>query len=247
VTSLERICGRLVAEGATGAVVWVGGPDGGIGAAAGADVESGEPLRLEHRFRAGSVTKTAVAALVLLLVEDGLRGLDDRGDRWTAAPQGVTIRQLLQHTSGLPDYTANPVFRERFLADPTAVWQAVELLELAGATTADPGSFAYSNTNYVVLGLVLEAAGSAQLDAQLAQWIFEPLELRHAELAPGGGAAAGGLVAPAGDVARLLRGLLAGECSRRPRASSCSRPCRATARSSPVTGSGSRRWIRFSA
>jgi D-alanyl-D-alanine carboxypeptidase len=210
-TSLERICGRLVAEGATGAVAWVSGPDGGIGAAAGADVESGEPLRLEHRFRAGSVTKTAVAALVLLLAEDGLLGLDEQADRWSAAPQGITIRQLLQHTSGLPDYAANPVFRERFLADPTAAWEAVELLELAGTTTGDPGSFAYSNTNYILLGLVVEAAGGAQLDAQLAERIFEPLELGETELGSGGGAAAGGLVAPAVDVARLLRGVLAGE------------------------------------
>jgi CubicO group peptidase (beta-lactamase class C family) len=211
VTSLETICGRLVAEGAAGAVVWISGPDGGIGAAAGADVESGEPLRLDHRFRAGSVTKTAVAAMVLLLAEDGVLGLDDRVDRWTATPHGITIRQLLQHTSGLPDYAANPVFRERFLADPTAAWKAEELLELAGTTTVESGSFGYSNTNYVVLGLVVEAAGRERLDAQLAGRIFEPLELSGTELVTGGGAAAGGLVASAADVAGLLRGVLAGE------------------------------------
>ena len=78
------------------------------------------------------MTKTAVAALVLLLAEDGRLGLDDPADRRGGAPAGITVRQLLQHTSGLPDYAANPGVRERYVRDATAVWHPEELLEFAG-------------------------------------------------------------------------------------------------------------------
>src|ERR1700752_1441380 len=78
------------------------GPPGRVEAAAGvADVKSAEPLTVEHRFRIGSVTKVFVAALVLRLAAEG--GLELDGG---AAPGvgGVTIRQLLNHTSGLDDF-----------------------------------------------------------------------------------------------------------------------------------------------
>ena len=80
--------------------------EGRVEAAAGfADVATGESLTVEHRFRIGSVTKIFVAALVLQLVAEGLLDLD--GD---AAPfvEGVTIRQLLNHTSGLDDFVGDP-------------------------------------------------------------------------------------------------------------------------------------------
>lgn len=207
---LERLCTELVSAGAPGALAFAAGPEGASGAAAGTDVGSGRPLRVGQGVRAGSVTKTAVAALVLLLAEDGRLGLDDPADRW-GAPLGITVRQLLQHTSGLPDYAASSTFRERYVRDATAVWHPEELLELAGTETAGAGSFAYSNTNYVVLGLAIEAVGGAALGDQLARRVLEPLALQESHLAPGGGAAAGGLVSTAADVARLLRALLQGE------------------------------------
>ena len=92
----------VVATGVPGAAVVALRPEGRVEAAAGfADVAAGEPLTVEHRFRIGSVTKIFVAALVLQLVAEGLLDLD--GD---AAPfvEGVTIRQLLNHTSGLDDF-----------------------------------------------------------------------------------------------------------------------------------------------
>jgi len=83
------------------------GPDERIEPAAGlADVRTGESLTAGHRFRIGSVTKIFVAALVLRLCDDGLLELD--GD---AAPfaEGITVRQLLNHTSGLPDFVGDVV------------------------------------------------------------------------------------------------------------------------------------------
>jgi D-alanyl-D-alanine carboxypeptidase len=201
---LEQVCEELVAAGARGALAHAAGNADEEWAAAGS-------VSTRDRFRTGSVTKTAVAALVLLLAGDSLLRLDAPARDWADVPGAITVRDLLQHTSGLPDYVANPVFLERFMADQEHPWSARELLELAGRTEATTGSFVYSNTNFVVLGLVAEATGGASLGHLLAERIFEPLALHDSELATAGGAAAGGLVSTAGDVARLLRGLLGGE------------------------------------
>lgn len=97
----------MVATGVPGAVVVADGPGGRIEAVAGlANVQTGEALTPDQRFRIGSVTKIFVGALVLRLVAEGLLDLD--GD---AAPfaEGITIRQLLNHTSGLDDFIGDPV------------------------------------------------------------------------------------------------------------------------------------------
>ena len=108
---------RLVATGVPGAVVVALLPAGRVDAAAGlADIRTGEAMTVDHRFRIGSVTKIFVAALVLQLVAEGLLDLD--GD---AAPfaEGITIRQLLNHTSGLPDFVGDVVaFFEPYRRDP---------------------------------------------------------------------------------------------------------------------------------
>ena len=122
-------------------------------------------MRADERFRIGSVTKTFVAALVLLLVEDGKLRLDDTVESRLPGliPSGeeITVRQLLSHTSGLPDYVEDP----RVLRDPGRRWRPRDLLALALADparrSAPGGGFAYSSTNYVVLGLLAEAVGDA--------------------------------------------------------------------------------------
>jgi D-alanyl-D-alanine carboxypeptidase len=199
VTSLGKVCERLVERGAPGALALVAA-DGRERAAAAGAAAPGE------RFRVGSVTKTAVAALVLLLAEDGRLRLDAPVDTWVSVGAGITIRDLLRHTSDLPDYTANPAFRERFLREPEAAWSAEELLELAGPAASSTGAFAYSNTNYVVVGLVAEAVGSAPLSRLLEERVFAPLSIHSAELTD-----SGWLVATAADIARFLRGVLGGE------------------------------------
>ena len=107
----------IVATGIPGVVAVARAGNGAVGAAAGvAAVRTGDPLTVEHRFRIGSVTKIFVAALVLKLVEEGILDLD--GD---AAPfaDGITIRQLLNHTSGLPDYISDVVsFFEPYRRNP---------------------------------------------------------------------------------------------------------------------------------
>ncbi len=208
---LERLCTELVSAGAPGALAFAAGPEGAFGAAAGTDVESGRPLRVGQGFRAGSVTKTAVAALVLLLAEDGRLGLDDPADRWVARRPGSRSDSCSStradcRTTRRTRRSANATF-----ATPRLSGTPRSCSSSQGRTTAGAGSFAYSNTNYVVLGLVIEAVGGAALGDQLARRVLEPLALQESHLAPGGGAAAGGLVSTAADVARLLRALLQGE------------------------------------
>src|SRR6185312_1796876 len=110
-TFVDEQLEAILAAGVPGVAV-VGG---GIEAAAGvADVTTGEPLTAGHRFRIGSVTKTFVAPLVLRLVADGTLDLDA-----TAAPfvDDVTVRQLLNHTSGLDDFDIGPDFWEPYRAN----------------------------------------------------------------------------------------------------------------------------------
>lgn len=157
-----------------------------------ADREAGVPMRPEARFRTGSVTKTFVAVLVLQLVAEGRLSLDERvGRRLPDLParwQSITVRELLNHTSGLPDFV-----RERGLAptarDPDHAWTPREVLALAAARPrASPRDrrFVYASTNYVVLGLLVESVTSTSLDRRLRERLFEPLELRDTAFVVGG-------------------------------------------------------------
>lgn len=176
----------VVETGVTGAVVVVSGPRGRVEAAAGvADVATGTPLTPEHRFRIGSVTKIFVAPLVLRLVEEGLLELD--GD---AAPfaTGITIRQLLNHTSGLDDFMGDPIaFFEPYRRDPGRRWElaAQDELELVLAKPRlhPPGEgWAYHGSNYLVLRLLVEEATGTSLRDALRERILGPLGLDRTDL-----------------------------------------------------------------
>src|SRR5438128_5824928 len=162
VEALQDQFDAILATGVMGVVALADGPAGHLEAAAGlADVRTGEKLTVDHRFRIGSVTKIFVAALVLQLVAEGLLDLD--GD---AAPfaEGITVRQLLNHTSGLPDFMDDPVeFFEPFRRNPAHRWELGrddELrLVMEKPRLFSPGEgWAYHGSNYIVLGLIVEDA-----------------------------------------------------------------------------------------
>jgi D-alanyl-D-alanine carboxypeptidase len=189
VTEIQHLLEAVVETGVTGAVVMADGAGGRVEAATGvADVATGEPLTPGHRFRIGSVTKTFVAPLVLRLVEDGLLGLDGE-----AAPfvECVTIRQLLNHTSGLDDFMGDPIaFFEPYRADPDHRWELDAREELALVLEKprlfDPGEgWAYHGSNYVVLRLLVEQATGSSLRDALRERIFEPLGLDRTDLVEG--------------------------------------------------------------
>ena len=181
---------RVVAAGAPGAFVVVREDGKTRSEARGvADSLRHTPMRSDGRFRIGSVTKTFVAALVLRLVQDGRVALDDPVERWLPGllPAGkeITVRHLLSHTAGLFDYVED----ERVLRDTVHRWSPRELIGLATAHPPErrqPGrSFAYSSTNYIVLGLIAEKAGGAPLERQLRERLFRPLGLRGTSFVPG--------------------------------------------------------------
>jgi CubicO group peptidase (beta-lactamase class C family) len=128
----------------------------------------------------GSVTKLYTAVLVMQLVERGRVGLDDAVDRWLSFPGAdrITVRMLLGHTSGLDDYL-NLLTKEQ-LGRP---WTPRQLLDvaLAAGPVGAPGmkKAIYSNTNFVVLALMVEAVTGASWEANVQERIARPLGLAH--------------------------------------------------------------------
>jgi D-alanyl-D-alanine carboxypeptidase len=188
-TQLEKVQGLsdgLVAAGAPGAAAWVQDDSGARQAASGvADRRTGRPMRPELHFRAGSLTKSLVATVVLQLAAEGRLSLQDSLQRWLPGilPYGeqVTIRQLLNHTSGVPDNWATveqTLYRSsggRF-----RVWTPRELVALVADQPPGflPGAaWSYSSTGYILLGLVVEAASGSTLGQELHRRIFGPLGL----------------------------------------------------------------------
>jgi D-alanyl-D-alanine carboxypeptidase len=189
VRSVQDDLETIVATGVPGAVAVAVGPGARVEGASGvADLGTGEPLTAEHRFRIGSVTKIFVAALVLRLVSEGLLHLGGE-----AAPfvEGVTIRQLLNHTSGLDDFVGDPVaFFEPYRRDPAHRWEldAREELRLVLEKPRQfaPGEgWAYHGSNYLVLRLLVEEATGTNLREALRERVFAPLGLDRTDLVEG--------------------------------------------------------------
>lgn len=179
----------LVATGVPGAVAVAVRPDGRVEAATGvADLETGEPLTPEHRFRIGSVTKIFVAALVLQLVAEGLLDLDGDAAPFAAGP---TVRQLLNHTSGLDDFMGDPIaFFEPYRHDLRHRWELGPRDELALVMKKPrlfpPGEgWAYHGSNYIVLRLLVEEATGQPLRAALRERVLAPLGLQRTDLVEG--------------------------------------------------------------
>jgi D-alanyl-D-alanine carboxypeptidase len=184
---LRGLLDQIVAAGAPGAAARVRDEHGVTQAASGvADLRTGRPMRPGLHYRVGSVTKPFVATVVLQLVAEGKLSLSDTVERWLPGilPYGdqVTIRQLLSHTSGVPDYVIEPIVR--LYTDPQArfrVWRPRELVALVADQPPDfpPGTaWKYSNTGYILAGLIVEAATGHKLGQELARRIFRPLGLR---------------------------------------------------------------------
>ena len=142
-----------------------------------ADWNSRTPVRLDTRFRIGSITKAFTATAVMLLVQDGRLRLDDAGCQYVAAcPDAwrrVTVRNLLTHTSGIPDYLP-PISLAQFDA-PTPPTQLLALVADRPLLFPPGSGYGYSNTNYVLLGLIVEALSGLSYSDDLEQRIFGPL------------------------------------------------------------------------
>jgi D-alanyl-D-alanine carboxypeptidase len=149
-----------------------------------ARVGADAPLRPTDYFRVGSNTKTMTATIILQLVQERRLALDDPvAHYYPGVPNGdsITIGDLLDMRSGLPNYTYDPAFVQQ----PQKAWTPQDLLALSFAKPVDfaPGAeFEYSNTNYIVLGLILEKITGMSAPEAFRQRIFEPLGLTHTSL-----------------------------------------------------------------
>jgi len=150
-----------------------------------ADRASEEPMTPEMYHRIGSVTKTFTATLLLKAAGDGLLSLEDTIDQYVkGVPNGdeITLRQLATMTSGVATYSENKKFD--FDGDPGTdpykVWKPEELVKIGieESPLFDPGTeFNYSNTNYVLLGLVLEQVTGKPIGEVYQKEIIQPLGL----------------------------------------------------------------------
>ena len=173
---------ELFAAGGASAAVVIPGEGLWAGASGIADPSTGDPVTRRTLFAIGSLTKTFIAALVLKLSEDGLVRLDDRLARWL--PQfpdanRITVRELLNHTSGVFDVSEDPAFLEAQFAHPRQLWKPQRILSYAGRSMFRPGAdWSYSNTNYILLGLIVEKTTGSTVAEELRDRVLTPA---HAE------------------------------------------------------------------
>ncbi|HUP55517.1 MAG TPA: serine hydrolase domain-containing protein [Methylomirabilota bacterium] len=160
-------------------------PDGSswLGASGVADVATKTPVTPSTSFAIASVSKTFTAALVLGLAQDGAIELDQPARTYLPDLKinlKITVRQLLDHTSGLRDYFFHPAIDRVLLRDPTRRWTTADSLKYVGKSYFKPGEgWHYSNTNYLVLGMLAERVGNAPLGEQIRTRFLDPLGLRH--------------------------------------------------------------------
>jgi D-alanyl-D-alanine carboxypeptidase len=149
----------------------------------------GVPITSDMYFDIGSAAKNFVAALVLKLSEEGRLSLEDPIGQWLPTfkyvDERVTIRQLLGHTSGIYNFTANPNFWHTVFAYPSRMWTPEDVLSFIGPADFPPGtSWEYSNTNYTLLGMIARKAAGSSLSAALRSRLLDPVGLTSTFLPP---------------------------------------------------------------
>jgi len=171
-----------------GAVVLVRSPEHGdwletFGTSKLGGTPESDPMRVDDRFRIGSNTKTMTVTVVMQLAQEGKLSLDDPIGKYVdGVPNGdvITLAQLAEMRSGLFSYTFDLGWSQAADADPARVWTPQELLDIAFShpVNAAPGTtFEYSNTNTVLLGLVIEKVAGMPVEQAFQERIFTPLGL----------------------------------------------------------------------
>lgn len=172
--------------GIPGAMVGIWGPDGNYVKVAGvSDTATKAPMETDFYHRIGSVTKTFTVTALLQLVDEGKIGLDDPISKYVDGVMegdAISLRQLAGMRSGLVDYTTSEQFVMEYLSDPRRAFTPEELvgyvkdlpLQLRPGTTVD-----YSNTNTILLGMVIEKVSGSKLSEVIDTKITTPLGMEH--------------------------------------------------------------------
>jgi len=179
---LDQLLAQLADEsGAPGVAAMVTLPNGQhwFSAAGLANVNTDEPLGPSARFRIGSITKMFTSAAVLLLMEEGKWSLSDPVDDWVAGwdfgPE-VTLERLLNHTTGIYNYTDDPAFIVE-MHDEVSPQDVIDFALQHAPVHAPGAGYSYSNTGYYLLGLALEAVTDKSFEAIVRERLIEPATL----------------------------------------------------------------------
>ncbi len=148
-----------------------------------ADVTTGRNALPTDTWRIASVTKTFAATVILQLVDEGLLGLDDTLEEYIpgiANGDRITIRQVLDMTAGIFDWITDPEFDARYADDPlldSTPEEAVEIMRRSPARFEPGSAVEYSNSNYILLGLIIEQLTGQPVAAVIDERILQPLGL----------------------------------------------------------------------
>jgi D-alanyl-D-alanine carboxypeptidase len=239
---LQQAAGQLVADGVPGVIIMTRRGQQVSNVVAGvADKATGQPMQPQDKVRIASITKTFVATVVLQLAAEGRLSLNDSVQKWLPGvitghgyhPAQITIRQLLQHTSGIPDYTSSPGFLTPQSLAQTR--QPQQLVDIALRLGPPVHGWLYSDTNYILLGMIIQKVTgqspvteisrrilaplglhdtsfpltSTQIPAPYAHGYYGPIDVTNA-VNPSNPWTAGAMISTVDDVARFYRALLHG-------------------------------------
>lgn len=146
---------------------------------------------LDLHTRVGSITKTMVGTLILQLVDEGQLTLEQTVDRWypdLPRAREITVEMLGRMSSGIASYTFSDKFTDQYFAHPEKAWTEDELLKIAFAAPRvfEPGKgFQYCNTNFVMLGQIVEKLRALSLEEALQKHLFEPLKMTYSSYPAG--------------------------------------------------------------
>nr|WP_199809283.1 serine hydrolase domain-containing protein [Streptomyces sp. NRRL S-244] len=179
---------NTTAVGAPGAMVRITGSGAPLTSAVGVqDRTTGAAMDVNGRFRIGSVTKTFSSVVLLQLVDEGKISLDAPVNKYLPGllpDDRITVRHLLTHRSGLSDYT-NAMFDKTVpgfeaVRNKVFTYQELVALSLREPRTTEPGvSYQYSNTNFVVVGMLIEKATGRGVAKEYESRIIKPLKLKN--------------------------------------------------------------------
>jgi D-alanyl-D-alanine carboxypeptidase len=239
---LQRAADRLAADGVPGVIIMTRRGQQVSHVVAGlADKATGKLMRPQDRVHIGSITKTFVATVVLQLAAERRLSLNDSVQKWLPGvitghgnhPAQITIRKLLQHTSGLRDYAADPRFQTTQGLAQT--WRPQQLVDVALRLGPPVHGWLYSNTNYILLGMIIQKVTrhspiteirrriqvplglhdtsfpltSKRIPAPYAHGYYGDIDMTHL-VNPSTAWTAGAMISTVDDVARFYRALLTG-------------------------------------
>lgn len=183
---LDSMCSKYNMKGASAAVLI---PDLGVWKGAYGESHAGVPITTQMQLGIGSNTKTFIATLLLKMQEQGKLDLDDTIGTWIQNRPNIngqiTIRQCLSHRSGIYNFTNHPDYTPTLFNDFTKVWQPEDVFPFISSPSFAPGTnYEYSNSNYLVAGLIIKAVYGQPLSTVLRNELLQPQQLNETVFFP---------------------------------------------------------------